>query len=57
MNYVGQVPLFVADIDGTNRFAYDNSDSDSDSPVWSVDGKSLIFDVGNRYGTEILSQT
>jgi len=45
--------LFVADIDGTNRFAVDNSDQDSNSPVWSVDGESLIFDVGNRYGNRI----
>ena len=50
----GGIPtMFVADIDGTNRFAADITNSDSDSPVWSVDGKSLIFDVGNRYGTEI----
>lgn len=49
----GHTYLFVADIDGTNRFAADITNSDSDSPVWSVDGKSLIFDVGNRYGTEI----
>ena len=49
----GHTYLFVADIDGTNRFAADITNSDSDSPVWSVDGESLIFDVGNRYGTEI----
>ena len=49
----GHTYLFVADIDGTNRFAVDNSDQDSDSPVWSADGESLIFDVGSRYANRI----